>query len=223
MTEASRIEMSAEAKASFSAVAKHNFSRQHLRAGSHFSCLAAAREKSDKPTEEERAQHRAYVTGAIVFSVAFLEASINELYLEAIDRDLGTLSGLSATQTSALAEFWEIVENLPVLKKYQLALVICGKEKFDSGAEPYQGTDALVRVRNALVHYRPEWSHEVENHQKLQDRLQNRFSLNPFAAGAALWFPHQCLGAGCASWAIQHATRFMTDFCTRLGIPARLP
>ena len=79
---------------------------------------------------------------------------------------------------------------------------------------------ALGKIRNALIHYRPEWDNEQKEHKKLKERLSGRFALNKHGAG--LWFPHQCLGAGCAAWATNQAESFMTDFCQRLGIPNRI-
>ena len=111
-------------------------------------------------------EHRAYVTAAIVFSVAFLEASINEFYLEARDSNQKTLEGLSDAEIAVIAELWDTVEQHTVLGKYQVALAACRKQRFDKGAEPFQRTDALVKIRNALIHFRPEWSDELEEQQK---------------------------------------------------------
>jgi hypothetical protein len=202
---------------------KHHFSKQHLIAARLFSDLSEQAETKAGATEEDRRSHRAYVTGAVVFSVAFLEASINELYLQAVDGDRTALSGLTDQQTAVLAELWQTVEQRQLLSKYQIVLAACGARRFDQGAEPFQGTDALIKIRNALIHYRPEWDDDLDDHKKIRDRLGNRFGPNPFAGAGTLWFPHQCLGAGCATWSADQAALFMTDFCQRLNLPNRLP
>ena len=49
---------------------KHSFFRQYLVAARHFADLAARVESSAavvEPTEREKSEHRAYVTGAVVF------------------------------------------------------------------------------------------------------------------------------------------------------------
>jgi len=76
----------------------HKFSRQHLEAARHFADSAMDVESEPNLTERHRSAHRAYVTGAIIFSVAFLEASINEFYLEAVGLDQTSLQGLTAQQ-----------------------------------------------------------------------------------------------------------------------------
>ncbi len=199
---------------------KHSFSKQHLSAAKLFATLAAQIESRAELTGSEWSEHRAYVTGAVVFSTAFLESSINEFFLEALDMNRDNFGGLSDQQIAVLAELWDTVEQQQVLGKYQVALAACGKTRFDKGTDPFQGADGLVKIRNALIHYRPEWDNEQKEHKKLKERLSGRFALNKHGAG--LWFPHQCLGAGCAAWATNQAESFMTDFCQRLGIPNRI-
>jgi hypothetical protein len=209
--------------ATVSAAIKHCFSRQHLVAARQFASQAASVEAKTALTETDRSEHRAYVTGAVVFSAAFLEASINELYLEAKDGPQQSLGGLSPQQISMLSAVWEVVEQHQVLGKYQIALELCGQSRFAAGAEPFQGTAALIKTRNALIHYKPEYDHELDVHKDLENRLMGRFNLNPHYGPGNLWFPHRCLSAGCAQWVTDQAATFMTDFCQRLGIPSRLP
>jgi hypothetical protein len=181
--------------------------------------LAAEIESGPELSESDRLEHKGHATGAAVFSVAFLESSINELYLEAVDMNRDTLGGLSDEQIAVLAELCDSVEQHQVLGKYQVALAASGKARLDKGEDPFQGADGLVKIRNALIHYRPEWDDELREHKRIEERLAGRFALNKHGVG--LWFPHQCLGAGCASWAVDQAARFMTEFCQRLGIPNR--
>ncbi len=202
---------------------KQNFSRQYLVSARHFAVMASTVQSKDTITEQDQSEYRAYVTGSVVFSVAFLEASINEFYLEVIDGNHTSLAGLTAQHMAILAELWETVEQHPLLKKYQIALAACGVPRFDGGTEPFQGIDGLVKMRNVLIHYRPEWDNELDEHKKVQDRLNGRFPLNPLAHPGSLWFPDQCLGAGCAEWAVKQAAQFMSEFCERLGIPSRVP
>jgi len=202
---------------------KHSFSRQHLAAARLFAQLATEIEARGEAEETTKKEHRAYVTGAVVFSVAFLEASINELYLEAVDGNKTSLPSLTDPQFTILTELWPIVEQQQILGKYQTVLAACGLHRFDKGAEPFQGVDNLVKIRNVLIHYRPEWDDELVEHKKIQDRLSDKFELNPLAGPGTLWFPHQCLGSGCSRWAVEQVGQFMTEFCQRLEIPSRLP
>ncbi|MBI4962720.1 MAG: hypothetical protein HY913_05525 [Desulfomonile tiedjei] len=216
--------LTASASLTGTARVKHSFYRQHLLAARHFAGLAGQIELKASVIEAERSEHRAYVTGAVVFSVAFLEASINEFYLEAVDGDRTPLSSLTDQQIGILAELWgDVIDRYSILKKCQIALAACSALRFDEGAEPFQGTDGLVRIRNALIHYRPEWDDELLGHKKIRDRVEKRFNPNPLVPSGSLWFPHVCLGAGCAMWSVDQAAVFMQDFCHRLNIPSRVP
>ena len=207
---------------SVTAQLKHCFSRQHLVAARQFATQAAMIEAKPSLSEQDRSEHRAYVTGAVVFSAAFLEASINELYLEAKDVQQQSLTGLSPQQITMLSAVWDVIEQHQALGKYQIALDLCGRARLEPGAAPYQGTMALIKTRNALIHYKPEWDHELDVHKDLESRLTGRFSLNPHSGPGNLWFPHRCLSAGCAEWAAEQAASLVTEFCRRLGIPNRL-
>jgi hypothetical protein len=202
---------------------KHSFSRQHLVAARFFAAQAEVFEAKGSASEEEKSQHRAYVTGAVVFSVAFLEASINEFYLEAIDRNRSSLAGLTDTRLALVGQLWESVERGEILSKYQIALTACGVEPLTKGTEPFQGAAVLIKMRNALTHYRPEWEDELDVHAAIEKSVRGRFPLNALSGSGSLWFPHRCLGAGCARWADSTVTRFIEEFCTKLSIPSRLP
>lgn len=175
----------------------HRFSRQHLEAARHFAGFAVDAEREPNPTESHKSVHRAYVTGAVTFSVAFLETSINEFYLQAADRDQTSLKGLTLDQLALLAELWSSIERKSsVLDKFKIALVACGAVPFQTGQDPFQSVDALIGIRNALIHYRPEPSNDLQIHRKIEERVNGRFALNPFCGVGSLWFPHRCLGSG---------------------------
>jgi len=87
---------------------KHNFSKQHIRTAAYFSKCAAEIESASigtKISEDMCSQHRAYITGTILSSVAALESSINELYLEALDHNPHTLKGLDSVKLALLGQF----------------------------------------------------------------------------------------------------------------------
>jgi len=202
---------------------KHSFSRQHFRTAKYFSQACADIETSSRDVPESSwSKHRAYVTGTILFAVAAIEASVNELFLEAKDNDKNKLAGLSDASISCLAQVWDCVERLRVVDKYQKALSVVGAKEFDRGHPPFQDVSSVVKLRNALVHYKPEWDHKAKVHRELESTLTGKFQLNPFGSPGSLWFPHRCLGAGCAEWAVATVDGFMSEFCRRMGIPARL-
>lgn len=169
-------------------------------------------------------ESRSYASGAVILAVAALEASINELFLESVDRNQTSLAGVALDRLQLMATLWEEVDAFSMLNKYDIALVSCGKDPFAKGTEPYQSAKGVVDLRNALVHFKPEWGDELDRHSRLEQQLATRFpacALASQATGTMVWFPHKCLGAGCASWCIDSVVKFVSEFCTRLGIPSR--
>src|SRR4030095_2011518 len=82
-TEIADIESSAGTDAKVAA----SLYRHHLFASRHFSDLACQLETEHVGTTDSEIirRHRAYVIGSVLAATAFLEASINELYLEVQD------------------------------------------------------------------------------------------------------------------------------------------
>lgn len=198
--------------------------RSHLFAARHFADLACELEKRHEGTSDPDilGQHRAYVTGAILSAVAFLEASINELYLEVQDHLVNGSNGGKRRVLAVPAHFWSAGARPPVLHKYQLALVVADAEPFDENRAPFRDADGLVALRDALVHSRPEWRDSHGRRQNLERRLRAKFRHNGLMSEQDPEFPDRLLSAGCAEWAIRIAERFSVAFCQRMAIPARV-
>jgi len=203
-----------------SATVKTNFSGHHMLSAAFFARQSANIEetvKKDNLTDEVRDKHRAYVTGAIISSVASLEAAINEIFLSAIDGNK-IFQNFDDKFPELLTELWPTVEKTAsILHKYQIVLVAATKEKFNPGQTPYQEVDDLIKLRNALVHYKPEWDTNLKNHKKIEQRLKTRFPINPYSHINDAFFPKKCLGHGCAEWAVKSSIKFIQDFYERMG------
>jgi hypothetical protein len=197
--------------------------RQHLLAARQFADQARVLEQRGpgrlSATGFER--HRSYVTAAILASVAFLEASINELYAEMEELNETEGSGPSNRMLARLPQVWPAIERSPILHRYQLALVLADAERFDESRPPYADVESLIQLRDALVQHLPERDAERRRLRRLERRLSQRFAPSALARVAGPWFPHQCLGAGCADWAVRTADQFSDVFCQRMSIPAR--
>jgi hypothetical protein len=200
----------------------------HLDSAARFAFACAEIESEQKHLEWPQPrwdEARSNALATVLLSAASLESSVNEFYQQAVDRDRSALESLSDTQMKLLAELWPEIEKLSPIRKYQVALVATGHEPMSKGQEPYRSADGLIRLRNALVHFRPEWDDDLKDHRSLEQRLSRLFpvsALTDRAKGRMVWFPHKCLGAGCAEWAIESATRFSQQFVNTLGIRERL-
>lgn len=198
---------------------KSAFSLHHLLSAALFARSSYDLETNLKTsiTEEITTEHRAYVTSSVLTAVAALEAGINEFYLESLDQGSSIQNILDNSITATLQELWPTVEEMPILKKYQIALITTKKNRFEKGEQPFQDAESLIKLRNALVHFRPEWDTDLQEHKKLEDRLRSKFALNPYAAPNQVFFPYKCLGHGCAEWAVNISKNFMGEFYVRIG------
>ena len=211
-----------------------NLSPNHIYSAFHQARLSQELENSgNKGDRIAREQHRAFVIGAVLASVAFLEAAINELFYASSDSELGH-DGLDADFKQRLSALWMVEtfrRGARLLEKYQVALQLAGRTPFQKGTSPYQEAKLLVNLRNALVHFVPttvpiKGKPGVEIPlDEFGKQLQGKFPENPWKAKhplvstglhseKATWpfFPEGCLGSGCAFWGAQTALAFADKF-----------
>jgi|GEM_PF-652232 len=178
-------------------------------------------------TEDRLIRYRSHCITAIMSSISFLEASINELFMDSYDNRNGLIRDLPESYMLALSEMWKLgiprTAAYPILDKYQIALTLCGKEQLNRGVSPTQDIHALVRLRNSLVHYEPEWvitqGQEIDKkQQKIESMLSGRFDLNPFTGQNNPFFPDKCLSAGSAVWCLKSVLDFNDLFFVTMGI-----
>ena len=173
--------------------------------------------------DANRSAYRAICASAIFTSGAFLEALINEIYAEIVDGGPHIDVGRTSEMVRAL---WR--RDIPrtarfaTLEKYQILLDILGKPAFEAGASHYQDADAVVRLRNALIHYEPESvvimsadPNELTI-QKMQKQLSGKFPQDDFENGFFSFFPDRCLCAGSVAWAKRSVIDFADEFFRRI-------
>jgi hypothetical protein len=184
----------------------------------------AQRGTADAPVEAELDEHRSCALGAVIMAAGALEASINELFADVEDGNTDKVGAILEDQraVTTMGRLWPDIEGRPILRKYQTALSLCGLAQLDQGSPIFQDVDNVVRLRNALMHFKPEWDDDRSVHQGLERRLRGKFGENPMVAVGSVWFPHRCLSAGCAEWACQAVRTFVDDFSAQLKIKARL-
>ena len=191
------------------------FSSYHHWAASHFSELAQQIEGAHSGEPSFDIRHRAYVTNAVLSSVAFMEAAINELFQDVVDSHESYVSPLSKNTRALMASHWSMTEGharsaLPVVDRYQLVLNFAGLEMFSEGKQPYQDAQLLVRLRNYLIHYKPEDVSRGDEH-KLEKQLRGKFPENQMMPGNP-FIPDRCLGAGCAHWSVRASRAYLDEF-----------
>ena len=204
---------------------RRKLSFSHLSSAHRFACECSAIEEQghDSPTRSVLEEVKGLAMAAVISSVAFLEAAINETF----DDAKGTLlHGVPDEVCALLAETWKLqsIDHLGVLAKYQLSLLIARKPRFAPGHSPYQDAHALIYLRDKLVHARATWERipspqDQGEMKKIEQQLRSRFEQNAILKGSVLpYFPDKCLGAGCANWAAHSSRKFFVEYCSQMGI-----
>ena len=207
----------AHATAIASGSARTNLALQHLLGAARFTRQACQVEQANagKPFGPFFEELFHLATAAITLSVASLEAFANELFADGTQR-------FPSFSKEILDAVWVLAEQRPFMEKYDLALTLHAAPRFDKGVPVYQNVDALVHLRNALIHFKPEWDDAQVAHKKLSARLQYKFALNPFLPAHEPLFPRGCMSYGCAEWAVTSVVGFLTDFQVRLKMESKI-
>jgi len=182
---------------------------------------------------EELLRHEAFVLNALFSTVAFLEATINELWSDAADDAFFYTDEKSEALLRAVGEKWNnenYFDRTPLPAKYQRVLEIGNRPLFPDEDPDFSGVKDLIAIRNYLMHYRREWviipsdrdvSAPAETHaEKFERLLKHRFAENPFVPKNLPFFPDRCLGHGCAEWAVATSLSFTDRFFRALSLPA---
>lgn len=197
----------------------------HIKAAAHFAKLSYDIEADDngKHLPESFYVHRAYVIGSIITAASYLEATINEC-LAAIKEGNSSIK-LSDEAAILMDIMWKDIDKKKILDKYQTVLTLGKKSLFDKGSEPYQSASEFIELRHRLVHFKPEWVGTGEGYEKtfseeLRKKIQNKIKkINPLAGeGNCSFFPHKCLGYGCAKWAVETSIKFTDEFFSKMGL-----
>lgn len=157
----------------------------------------------------------ANASGAVFASVAALESYANELFI-----DHKTI--FPELRVEVMAKLWELYEQKPTLEKFEFALLLKSGPAFDRGASPYQDVSAIVRLRNGLIHFKPEWFSEQEEHAKLSALLKHRATLSPFFPVVEPLFPRGWTSHATAKWVIQSVLTFILEFEQRTNVDQRM-
>jgi hypothetical protein len=203
------------------------YSRYHLPAAAYFAQRAARCERiyqRRKETPNIFLRHRAYVIGSLTSSIAFLESTINEVFLDArLERDGGVTRALPHDIRKQISNC--DYGQKPILDKYRIAARATNR-KIDKRNRRYVNVTFLNHVRNLVVHAHPETfsvgpsglNYRQDDTLEKMER-QDLFSLNPmFVNSGNPYFPDKCLSHGCAEWAVRTSLDFADWFFELTGM-----
>ncbi len=204
---------------------------QHIQSAAFFTRCAFKIEKEYNGTfsEELFMQHRAYITSTIMLSVSFLEGTINELFSDIAGNHEASSTKFDTLTSNLIANMWKLevprTSHFNVLQKYQIALALAQKDQFDRGQQSYQDVNSMIKLRNNLVHFEPEWitcpagdDFREEDIHKFEKQLFGKFQLNPLTGQGNPFYPDKCLSHGCAEWAVVSSLKFTDEFFLRMKL-----
>lgn len=210
------------------------FSIQHLKSAymmsresklieSNYSLSMNAKEKA-----ELNSRNNSYALSSIIACVSFLEATINELICDIVDKE-NRVNFISDCNKKTIIDAWLKKNSLDrnrVIYKYQFILRTLSCETFDESSSLCQNILTIIEMRNALIHFKPEWNSiyspfitESENQHLLTEKMQGKFELSVFFKDFGNpFFPNKCIGYGCSKWAIDNVLMFTDEFHRKIGI-----
>lgn len=157
----------------------------------------------------------ASASAAVFTSVAALESYANELFID-------HKRVFPQLRVEVMAKLWELYEQKPTLEKFEFALLLKEGPTFDRGGSPFQEVFAIMKLRNALIHFKPEWFSEQEEHAKISALLQHRATLSPFFPPSEPLFPRGWASYKTVKWVINSAVAFLLDFERRAEVDKRM-
>lgn len=195
---------------------QRRFAVQHLLSASLFSRQVGELERANMGQEFGPffEQILANASACVFACIASLEAYANEFY---IDREVN----FPHLQSDVAERFWQLFGQKPILEKFELALLLKNQPVLDRGKNPTQDIKALVNLRNALTHFRPEWEDEKQAHQTLSNQLQGKFKPSQFLPDEGTIFPLQWACHSCTTWAVTSCRKYLSAFESRAGIESK--
>jgi len=200
----------------------------------------------DRRFQEESA-YRSNVIGAVYASVAFLEASINEVFLDAAFSTKirkgqvipsGTVESLRPDVVEDIAREWPTIERSTIFIKYNLALALNCKRAICASNPKRKAADTLKTFRNLLTHPKPKWIRIYDSNKKslasqkkdavsVESRIKALIESDKKRPPAGYHhetslvhgqFPTKYLNATLAKIAVKSCLEFDNEFCHRMGI-----
>lgn len=166
--------------------------------------------------EKYRIEHQGAVLAAIMQSVASLEAEMYEVLEHGPGHHLGS-NGLDVEAQKFLNPMINLIDSEEILERYALVLHLLKKKPLERSTVHWEHALLLVRLRNSVVHYKSRWNRDIETTKLLKSLRKLGHPKPPFVSEHSSFFPHQCLNAACAKWAINSALSFLNLFYANLG------
>ncbi|MCJ2054769.1 hypothetical protein [Methylobacterium sp. J-070] len=153
----------------------------------------------------------------VLTAVAAVEAYANEIYA---DREQ-IFGPQAADQIDEMMRICgRSMRTLDTIAKLELFLRITKNTEIDHARDPYRSICALVELRNAVVHFKPEPNSHAPAHEALSKKLRSCIKPGPFIrANNEALFPRRWISASSTKWAVMTAISFVREYEKLAGIP----
>jgi hypothetical protein len=201
---------------------RYTFTGQFLEASVLFVRRARAIEAtaSEGTADQIRCEHMGLVCAVIMQCAAALETETHEVCVYGPGAHLGS-GGIDVLAQDFLHPIADIVDDQSTLARFDLILHLLKRPPLSKGTNPYQAAELVVRLRNEIIHYKSRWGVEMERN-RLQAAMQSLgHKPAPHTHPSMNFFPHRCLSADCAAWALSSVVAFLEAFYVALGVPSR--
>lgn len=157
-----------------------------------------------------------YATGAVMCATAGLEAFANQIFAD-------RTTHFENFSERFLDEVWEkFIDRMSILDKLSFALLMKHHVPYDKGHKLYQEASALIALRNGLVHFKPEWSDELDIQATLSKKLSSTLKPSRFLPNEPGLFPRAWASHANTRWAVATSVNIIEDVAIRLGLSRQL-
>jgi hypothetical protein len=193
-----------------------NYAVPHLLAAARFSRAVKVIEAANvgQPFGEWWEEMRDNAVACLFVASATIESYTNELFS---DRD----KVFPDAPALLIGKIWEMSERKAPVEQFDLVLQLRSKPPLDRKAGFYKAMLAVIRLRNELTHFKPEWSHQINKHKKTSDVLKGYFKADSPHFRNEQIFPSAWVGHSCTSWAVNTTLRFIEEFEKLAGLTGR--
>ena len=105
-----------------------------------------------------------------------------------------------------------VIDRQDTFESLLIVLHLLKRPPLMRSAQSFQSAALLIRLRNELVHYKSRWDQEMDTTKLLTALRKLGHQRPPFVAAGSGFFPHECLSADCAAWAVRSAADSLTHF-----------
>ncbi len=191
-----------------------SFANTHLRTAREFALEVSAIQRQHQA--EDLGDHfdgiTAKATATVLCAVAALDAFIAEIQFD----HESTFPGQGQ---AALDEFKRVhYKSIRVRLESMAALNGRAMLSWDQGIG--QQLIALIELRNALVHFTPEWPSESVLHERVSLILTNKFEPTPYRfVPPERIFPRRWASYSCCKWAVETVRSYALAYAAHNGWP----